>query len=78
MQTGPIQRTLAVSFCALGYTASSMAQSIDQSQTNSNAVELQEVVVTAERRAGTVQSTPPEHHGVFGRTTLGPGRHQPE
>jgi outer membrane receptor protein involved in Fe transport len=35
-----------------------MAQSTDQSQTNSNAVELQEVVVTAERRAGTVQSTP--------------------
>ena len=58
VQKGQIRLTLAVSCCAIGYTASSLAQNADEARSSTSSVELQEVVVTAERREGTVQSTP--------------------
>jgi iron complex outermembrane recepter protein len=54
-----IQRTVATTFCALGYAAGAAAQTSNPGPTSPAATsDLQEVVVTAERREGTVQSTP--------------------
>ena len=53
-----IRLTQATACCAMGYTASSLAQTADEARSSPSSVELQEVVVTAERREGTVQSTP--------------------
>jgi iron complex outermembrane recepter protein len=58
VQKRQIRLTLTVSCCALGYTASALAQNADEARSSTSSVELQEVVVTAERREGTVQSTP--------------------
>jgi iron complex outermembrane receptor protein len=60
MQAGPIRRIVTATFCALGYATTAAAQSTNDTSSSTNAIptELQEVVVTAERRAGTVQSTP--------------------